>query len=221
MSKEILIPSIISSFVEVIITQPLDVAKTLKQTGNYIPLNMRILYSGFIPRASGNIPSRSIFLFSQDYLKSKLDQTKNINKFLIPSIAGFTQTLIDTPIENIKMRQIFKLDKINYYRGFIPHLLRNIIFLIPVFNFKEYGKSYHENAIHQALYGAFGGIIGSYFSHPLDTIKTLTQTMNKEKIKELKMKDYFRGSHLRASMAFINMTISLTVFEYIKEILFF
>ena len=40
-------------------------------------------------------------------------------------------------------------------------------------------------------------------------------------IKDLKLIEYFRGSHLRASMAFINMTISLTVFEYLKEILFF
>jgi len=221
MSKEILIPSIISSFIEVIVTQPIDVAKIYKQTGQKIQLNFKTLYSGFIPRASGNIPSRSIFLFSQDFLKSELDPIKNFNKILIPGLSGFAQTMIDTPIENLKMKQIFKLQKINYYRGFIPHLLRNIIFLVPVFNFKEYSKEHHDNVIHQSLYGATGGIIGSYLSHPLDTIKTLIQTNKKNQIKELKLKDYFRGSHLRASMAFINMSISLTVFEYLKEILFF
>lgn len=221
MSIEIIVPSIISSFIEVIITQPIDVAKTYKQTNTKISLNFKTLYSGFIPRASGNIPSRTIFLFSQDFLRSELDPTKRINKILIPGLSGFAQTLVDTPIENLKMRQIFKLEKINYYKGFIPHLSRNIIFLIPVFNFKEYGKIYHDNAIHQSLYGAVGGIIGSYLSHPLDTIKTLIQTNKKNQIKELKMKDYFRGSHLRASMAFINMSISLTVFEYLKEVLFF
>lgn len=221
MSKEILIPSIISSFVEVIITQPIDVAKTYRQTNTKISFNIKTLYSGFIPRASGNIPSRSIFLFSQDFLKSELDPIKNFNKILIPGLSGFAQTLVDTPIENLKMKKIFKLQKINYYRGFVPHLSRNIIFLIPVFNFKEYGKFYHDNVVHQALYGAIGGIIGSYLSHPLDTIKTLIQTNNKQKIKELKIKDYFRGSHLRASMAFINMSISLYIFESLKEILFF
>jgi hypothetical protein len=221
MSKEILIPSIISSFVEVIVTQPIDVIKTYKQTNTQISLNFKTLYSGFIPRASGNIPSRTVFLFSQDYLRSELDPIKNFNKILIPGLSGFTQTLVDTPIENLKMKQIFKLQKINYYRGFIPHVMRNIIFLVPVFNFKEYGKFYHDNALHQSLYGAIGGIIGSYISHPLDTIKTLIQTNKKNQIKELKLKDYFRGSHLRASMAFINMSISLTVFEYLKEILFF
>ena len=221
MSKEILIPSICSSFVEVVITQPIDVAKTYKQTGKTIPLNIKTLYSGFIPRATGNIPSRTVFLFSQDFLKTELDSTKSLNKILIPGLSGFAQTLIDTPIENLKMKQIFKLDKINYYKGFIPHLSRNIIFLIPVFNFKEYGKEHHENALHQSLYGAIGGIIGSYISHPLDTIKTLIQTNRKEQIKNLHMGDYFRGAHLRASMAFINMSISLYIFEYLKEVLFF
>lgn len=215
MSIEILIPSICSSFVEVVVTQPIDVIKTLKQTDNKITFNIKTLYSGFIPRASGNIPSRSIFLFSQDFLKSELDQTKRINKIIIPGLSGFAQTLVDTPIENLKMKQIFKLDKINYYKGFISHLSRNIIFLVPVFNFKEYGKE------HQALYGAIGGIIGSYISHPLDTIKTLTQTDKKDQIKNLHIKDYFRGAHLRASMAFINMSISLYIFEYLKETLFF
>ena len=215
MSIEILIPSICSSFVEVVVTQPIDVIKTLKQTDNKITFNIKTLYSGFIPRASGNIPSRSIFLFSQDFLKSELDQTKRINKIIIPGLSGFAQTLVDTPIENLKMKQIFKLDKINYYKGFISHLSRNIIFLVPVFNFKEYGKE------HQAFYGAIGGIIGSYISHPLDTIKTLTQTDKKDKIKNLHIKDYFRGAHLRASMAFINMSISLYIFEYLKETLFF
>jgi hypothetical protein len=221
MSKDILIPSIISSFVEVIVTQPIDVAKTYKQSKIKFNYNFRTLYAGFIPRASGNIPSRTSFLFSQDFLRAKLDSINKFNKILIPTLSGITQTLIDTPIENLKMKQIFKLEKINYYKGFIPHLTRNIIFLIPVFNFKEYGKLHHENALHQSLYGAIGGIIGSYVSHPLDTIKTLVQTNKKNQIKDLKIKNYFRGAHLRASMAFINMSISLTVFEYLKEILFF
>jgi hypothetical protein len=214
MAKEILFPSIISSFIEVIITQPIDVAKTFKQTNMKIPLNLKTLYSGFIPRASGNIPSRSIFLFSQDYLKTELDPTKKTNKILIPGLSGLAQTIIDTPIENLKMKQIFKLDKIKYYRGFFPHLIRNCLFLIPVFNLKEYNTQY------PALYGAIGGIIGSYVSHPLDTIKTLIQTNKKNQIKELKFKDYFRGANLRASMAFVNMSISLTIFEYLKEVLF-
>ena len=108
MTTQILVPSIISSFIEVVITQPIDVVKTMRQTNQKFSYNFKTLYSGFIPRASGNIPSRTIFLFSQDYLRSELDPTKFQNKILIPSIAGFTQTLVDTPVENLKMKQIFK-----------------------------------------------------------------------------------------------------------------
>ena len=35
-------------------------------------------------------------------------------------------------------------------------------------------------------------------------------------MKNLSIKDYFRGAHIRASMSMINMFISLYVFEMIK-----
>jgi hypothetical protein len=63
MSKEIIVPSIISSLVEVIVTQPIDVAKTYRQTNTKITYNVATLYSGFIPKASGNIPSIRILFF--------------------------------------------------------------------------------------------------------------------------------------------------------------
>jgi len=220
MSHKILLPSLFSSLIEVTITQPLDVAKTYRQTKIKLTYNLSTLYSGFIPRALGNIPSRTTFLFTQDLLKADFDPNKLKNKLLIPGISGFAQTLIDTPIENLKMKGIFKLTYYKFYSGFGPHVIRNIIFMLPVFNLKEYAKKKYDSIMVQAIYGASGGIIGSYISHPFDTIKTLIQTNNKNDIKKLKFRDYFRGANIRASMAFINMTISLTVFEFMKEILF-
>ena len=75
MTTTLFAPSIISSFIEVVITQPLDVIKTHKQAGkvNELKYDFKSLYRGFIPRAIGNIPSRSVFLFSQDFLKYNLD----------------------------------------------------------------------------------------------------------------------------------------------------
>ena len=69
--------------------------------------------------------------------------------------------------------------------------------------------------MHTALYGSIGGMVGSYISHPLDTIKTRIQT-NRD-FKHFTIKDYFIGSNLRASMALINMFISLYIFELIKK----
>lgn len=80
----------------------------------------------------------------------------------------------------------------------------------------QYSKKNNHTIFYISLYGAFGGIIGSYCSHPFDTIKTRIQSNTP--IKNLSIKDYFRGSHIRASMSMINMFISLYVFEIIKII---
>lgn len=216
MTNTLFAPSIISSFLEVVITQPLDVIKTFKQSGkfNEIKYDFKSLYRGFIPRAVGNIPSRSIFLFSQDYLKFNLD--KKYHMFIVPTITGFAQTLIDTPVEIMKINQIFKNRNTFYYTGFVPHCLRNIVFIGFVFNMKEEGNK-HNSLLYMSLYGAIGGLLGSYFSHPLDTIKTIKQSQSSTKL--VKLKDYFRGAHLRAGIGFINMSISLTIFELIKVLM--
>lgn len=220
--SNIFYPSIISSIFEVCITQPLDVAKIHYQTNTKIIFTCKELYKGFIPRALGNIPSRTLFLFSQDFYKNifqKYDYN-NINnikyKILIPSLAGFTQTLVDTPIEVIKMNKIMNINNKFLYCGFMSHVLRNMLFLIPVYNFKEYAKINNQNIFMIGLYGAIGGLVGSYISHPLDTIKTLRQTNKKDLIKQLSVKDYFKGAHLRAIMGMCNMCVSVTVFELLK-----
>ena len=111
------------------------------------------------------------------------------------------------------MNQIFKNRNRFYYSGFVPHCSRNIVFLGFVFNMKEEGKK-HNSLGYMTLYGAIGGLLGSYISHPLDTIKTIKQSQSSTKL--VSLKDYFRGAHLRAGMGFINMSISLTLFELIK-----
>lgn len=218
-----ILPSIISSFVEIVITQPIDILKTYAQTNQKPQYNFRTLYKGFIPRAIGNIPSRTTFLFTQDYLKIHI--LKKNQSILVPIITGFAQTLIDTPVEVAKINKIFNLKNSSlqsYYNGFIPHCTRNIIFIGCVFNMKEYGfninsnlnSNSNPNILFGTTFGAMGGVIGSYVSHPFDTIKTLTQSSSQNNL--FTIKDYMRGSHLRASMGFINMFISLTIFEFLK-----
>jgi hypothetical protein len=210
-----IIPPVLSSLGEVIITQPLDVIKTYVQTNTKIKnYNFVTLYTGFLPRAIGNIPSRTTFLFTQDYLKINL--SKKHQTLLVPVITGFAQTLIDTPVEVAKINKIFTIKNPSiksYYNGFIPHCFRNIIFIGCVFNMKAYGED--SNILIETTFGAIGGIIGSYISHPFDTIKTLIQTNSSNNL--VTIKDYFRGSHLRATMNFINMFVSLTMFELLKK----
>jgi len=226
-----LIPSIISSLIEVVITHPIDVYKTNLQLNK--PTHLNHIYKGFIQRALGNIPSRSTFLFTSDYLKQK-----NINILLIPFISGAIQTVVDTPVENLKIRAInnhkelcpspfdqkrvrtfkngftvfeWRCSQLNLFRGYIPHSARNIIFIGSVITMKERYESIYS--------GAIGGVIGSYMSHPLDTIKTRIQSYQPYKfvLQDFFTKQLFIGAHPRAIMAFINMMISLNCYDYLKN----
>jgi len=223
----LLYPALVSSILETTITHPLDVIKIHKQSSQPILYKFKTLYSGYIPRTIGNIPSRTIFLFSQDYLHHYFNSKKNyeVSKksqcILIPFLSGFSQTLIDTPIEVLKMNQVMKLKNTFLYKGFLPHFYRNFIFVLCVYNFKQFNisnsnnNSVGSNYLNTALYGAMGGVVGSYISHPLDTIKTCIQT--NRTYEHFRFKDYMRGCHLRAGMGMINIFISLYVFECMKN----
>ena len=148
----VLFPALLSSVCEVILTQPLDVIKIKYQTGQPIAYTFRNLYAGFLPRALGNIPSRTIFLISQESLKKYIAPLNA--SLLVPLGTGFAQTLVDTPVEILKMNRIMLLETKFLYKGFLPHLGRNVLFLLPVYNFRE-----HANG--SALAGAVGGLVGS------------------------------------------------------------
>ena len=226
----LLYPALVSSIIESTITHPIDVIKIHKQTSQPIIYKFKTLYSGYIPRAIGNIPSRTIFLFSQDYLHTYFNCKKNyeISKksqcIIIPLLAGFSQTLIDTPVEVLKMNQVMNVNNTFLYKGFLPHFFRNFIFVLCVYNFKQVGisnsnrsqdNSWGSNYLNTALYGAMGGVVGSYISHPLDTIKTCIQS--NRSYQHFTLKDYYKGCHLRAGMGMINMFVSLYVFEIMKK----
>jgi len=209
---------IISSITEVIITQPFDVIKTLKQNGIKPEYTFSKLYAGFTPRLYGNIPSLSMFLFSQSYLDSKLNMSKFHNKLLLPIIAGFAQTLIDNPIEVVKINQIMGIKNFNFSKGFIPHYFKNVILIGSVY----YSKKYAEQNLHSTysnfngFIGAIGGFIGTYLSHPLDKIKTLQQS-NKD-YKQISFRNLLPGIHIRGFMNLLSFTVSLTVFDVIKKV---
>ena len=265
-STSLLYPALVSSVIENCITHPIDVIKIHKQTNTPLIYNFKTLYKGFSPRAIGNIPSRTIFLFTQDYLQNcivrfnndetnfnnnknnkhnkhnKNNKHNKINKItqalIIPFYSGLAQTLVDTPVEVLKMNKIMYINNINPYKGFLPHFGRNLIFVFFVYNFKQFGgggycgnkvlenekgsggngivSSNNNFNLQTAFYGAIGGLVGSYFSHPLDTIKTCIQT--NRNYDYFKAKEYMRGGHLRAGMSMINIFISLYVFERMKNL---
>ena len=102
------------------------------------------------------------------------------------------------------------------YKGFLSHLTRNILFLIPVYNLRQYSNKHNKNIFLNACFGACGGVFGAYISHPFDTIKSKIQS--NQTIKNIKLIELYKGVHIRASMSLINMCVSLYVFELIKII---
>jgi hypothetical protein len=209
---------LISSITEVVLTQPFDVIKTVKQNGLKPEYNLKSLYKGFGPRLYGNIPSLSMFLFSQSYLDSKLDMSKFHNKLFLPLIAGFTQTLIDNPIEVVKINQIMGIKDLNFCKGFLPHYFKNTILIGSVYHSRKYAEENLDSSYSNfnGAIGAIGGLIGTYISHPLDTIKTLQQS-NKD-YKKITFRGLLTGIHLRGLMNFLSFAISLSVFDVIKEV---
>jgi hypothetical protein len=205
--------ALISSVFEVCVTQPIDVIKTNYQNSTKTIISFKNLYKGFLPRAIGNIPSRTIFLYSQDFFTTGIlfSPYKDYKNIAVPILAGFSQTLVDTPVEVLKINKITSQNERFLFKGFLPHCSRNIIFLGFVYNFREHYKS--DSILKNAFYGGIGGVFGSYISHPLDTIKTRIQS---NKSFEITFRELMKGCHLRASMGMINMFISLGVYELIN-----
>ena len=104
----------LSGLVEITIIHPLEYFKTLKQNNNlsfknflkkYSKNGIQSLYKGYVPRALGIIPMRTVFWGTMHSSEKYLLYT-TINKkytYLISGgLSGSIQTLIDCPIESLK-----------------------------------------------------------------------------------------------------------------------
>ena len=222
--------ALISSFIEIIFTHPLDVYKVIYQQNpnysfsNYMKTNIQFKYRGIIARTFGIIPMRTTFWISQDIAKENIPK---YNKYFyyssVGSFTSFFQTIIDTPIENIKISKInnsrIKKNVKQLYRGFYPNYLRNSIFATSVFTCNELGDTYNINRF---ISGATGGCIGSLLSQPIDYIKTLQQSGYKITYKEFLFNPYHRSNCMtgwfqRASMSFISMGVGSFMFCFCKQ----
>ena len=179
----------LSGVVEVLFTHPIDYIKTQKQI--YVQNNIKIsfykhiiknhFYSGVIPRIIGVVPMRFIFWGVQDSSYTYTRNTLNYSAFYSGLIAGIlggaSQTLIDNSIEIMKIKSMNNTkpklqDFLNQY-GFIPTLGRNIGFAICISSICFNNKNLSGRE--QFIYSAGAGLIGSFFTHPLDYIKTYQQ----------------------------------------------
>jgi hypothetical protein len=239
----------ISGIVEVVCTHPIDVIKTKMQEASqkkvpnvlmnnptkyfynkYRLHGIKYMYAGFIPRIIGIVPMRFVFWGvqgnSNEYFKNyKINDTNRL--ILSGIIGGSAQTLIDSPIETMKIRQIINGTKTYiphksiFFIGFIPTLYRNTLFAA-ILNYTV-NISPSDNYATYFLKGAFGGLIASIITQPLDYIKTERQkfTINQRSIKDIIINDnklLMVGTTPRAILGFFNMGIGITIYTLMTKI---
>jgi hypothetical protein len=231
-----------SGIIEVLVSHPFDRIKTSMQIFSlnktrsdllytiihiYKSNGIRGFYNGIIPRIGGIIPMRLTYWGT---MRTTSSMTKSL---ILPGIiAGLAQSIIDNPIEVLKIKLMTKTKQkniinVNYvYKGFVPLVFRNILFAIPVsYSVKKYGTD------HPFLAGAIGGLIGSIISHPFDLIKTeiqryptqkihmydvLKKISNNESIYSLNtIKKLSSGLIMRCGMGCLNMGIGFYTFDHI------
>jgi len=235
----------ISGVTEVICTHPIDLIKTKLQEASqknvvinnpvkyfyskYKSQGIVYIYNGFIPRIIGIVPMRLIFWGVQgncnEYLK-KYNITDKNRLILAGALGGAAQTLVDNPIETMKIRQMtsttnsFTLSKNMLFCGFGPTLGRNVLFTSILNYIVNISPSEHYGSYF--LKGAFGGLIASIITQPLDYIKTEKQRLiiNNRSIVDIIIKDYkflMVGTIPRATLGFFNMGIGVTIYTLVAK----
>ena len=148
----------LSGLLEVGITHPMDVFKTrMHVKGVSTPFSP---YAGLLPRLVGVVPMRCLFWGTMFAGEKKFGITGS------SALAGVAQTMIDVPVENMKIRKIMGTCK-PIYTGFLPNCARNVGFALCI------GMTLDTPAPNGILLGTTAGII---LTQPFDVYKTSLQS---------------------------------------------
>lgn len=241
----------LSGIVEVSTGHPLDTLKTkiqelsLKEKPSTIRYAVADIYKtggalafykGYTPRVLGIMPMRLVYWGTMrsmnEYTASpSCDSMHPYIKLLLPGlVTGTVQTLVDNPIEVLKIRMMTGASGTamsTLSKGFIPCTIRNVVFAIPVaISVNIFGK---DNAF---VAGAFGGLVGSVLSQPLDVIKTEMQRFKPEEggvtkksmiqvIREINaqpgstVRHFMAGVNMRGALSVANMGIGYLAYDHI------
>jgi hypothetical protein len=243
----------LSGIVEVTTGHPLDTLKTkiqelsLKEKPSSIRHAVADIYKakgfigfygGYTPRVIGIMPMRLVYWGTMrtmnEYVNSPACASlPKFAKMVLPGIVtGTVQTLVDNPIEVLKIRMMTGASGTSFNtlsKGFAPTTIRNIVFAVPVaLTVATFGK---DNAF---LAGAAGGLIGSVLSQPLDVIKTEMQRFqagaagaeNKSMMQVVReinaqpggtVRNFMAGVNMRGALSVANMGIGYLAFDHINS----
>ena len=233
----------LSGIIEVLFTHPLDFLKTKKQEyvqkgikENFYNSLMREknlnLYRGVIPRVCGVAPMRLTFWGIQDNTTCVLKKrgiTGYQNEIISGSTAGFFQTLLDNPIEILKIQQMtnqkIDLAEIIKNHGFKPTMIRNVGFAICMTTIGIHNKT--DNDFKNFSICATAGAIGSILTQPFDYVKTKIQRTKKQLSIYQVMKDVIKddpkklytGGLNRMLLGFVSMGVGFVAFDNFNKII--
>ena len=198
--------SCISSIIEIITTHPLDYAKTLQQNNDFkLSRFIKNPYCGISSRFIGIIPLRIVYWNSINYFNSR-----GFNPIITGINTAFLQTLVDYPIEQIKINKMLNTNIFFNSKGYLSLLLRNSIFAV--------GFTTCVNSIENKNYsGAVGGLLGSLLSHPIDSLKTHYQAGNNTFPINWTFNNYFKGWYLRCGVSLVGMNVGYISYTFIRD----
>ena len=233
-----------SGIVEVLATHPLDYLKTKKQ--EYTQMNIKDnfyqslmkeknlnLYRGVIPRMCGVAPMWLTFWGVQDNVNCQLGKNTKLSDysrtFISSGIAGIFQTVIDNPIENMKIASItnteYNIMKKPFGYGFTPTLLRNVGFATTLGTLGLINST--NDQIKNFFIVGTSGMIASVITQPYDYLKTHVQrTQQNLSIIELGKLMYntpwrqqMAGGMNRSLLSFFSMGVGFVAFDNFYRIL--
>jgi len=229
----------LSGIIEVVTTHPLDYIKTKKQeyaqrnvsNGNFyknlIKENGFNFYRGVIPRIMGIIPMRFVFWGVQDNSYKYINRKYNISNLqcgvLAGCIGGSCQTVIDNPIEILKIKtmtnQKVKLSSLFNNRGFTATLFRNVGFAVCMSSMCFTNKK--RSDLCKFAYSASAGVLGSILTQPIDYVKTQQQrSLDSRSIFRIMWETYkdnpkklYVGGFNRSLLSFFTMGIGFVAYD--------
>jgi hypothetical protein len=190
------------------------------------------MYRGLIPKLLGIFPMRLVFWGTQDITNESLKKYNITDKkrlILSGIFAGTTQTIIDNPIDILKIRSMTSRNinpililKNDFFKGLGPTLAINTIFTSII----NYGTNIYpsDNYFIYFLKSASSGFVASIITQPIDYIKTEQQrhhnTNNPRTIPNIIINDYrylMIGAMPRALLSFLTMGIGFTSYIFISN----
>ena len=200
------VAALLASCAELVATYPIDALKVRHQAGHTLRNPTTWMYRGIATRAVGLLPMRTTFWSSMAYAENKITRVP----LLAGGIAGCAQSLIDVPVECMKIRAMTArapllsrpLKAKDFVRGWHYTTLRNIGFAACVCQ----GRSQDAAAV--------GAAFGVLITHPLDTLKTRAQAFD-----STPPKGVWRGLFPRMAMCSVAMFIGSSAFNLLERMM--